>query len=194
MNVYDFDWTIYHGESCVDFFMYCLRRNRRIIPLIPITVWGLARLWLIARFKLQSLNIEKSLTDYCRFFKVTDNMDKYIDEFWSKYNNKIKKWYIEQKDENDIIISSAPTFLLEPICEKLGIKYLIATNIDKKTGTIDNKACFNKEKVIRIREAFPDIEISNFYSDSIIDKPLMEISKNSFIVKGNKILEYKKRS
>ena len=25
MNVYDFDQTIYHGDSTVDFYLYCVR-------------------------------------------------------------------------------------------------------------------------------------------------------------------------
>ena len=37
IDVYDFDGTIYDGDSSVDFFLFCLRRNKKIIiKIIPI--------------------------------------------------------------------------------------------------------------------------------------------------------------
>ena len=31
MNVYDFDQTIYHGDSTVDFYLYCVRHRPLMI-------------------------------------------------------------------------------------------------------------------------------------------------------------------
>ncbi len=42
------------------------------------------------------------------------------------------------------------------------------------------------------RERYPDGEIDNLYTDSYNDKPLMDISRNVFFVKGNKITQIKK--
>ena len=38
MNVYDFDNTIYDGESAVDFFMFCLGKDIKLIKLLPLLV------------------------------------------------------------------------------------------------------------------------------------------------------------
>ena len=40
-------------------------------------------------------------------------------------------------------------------------------------------------------EEYPETEIENFYTDSLNDAPLIEISKNAFLVKGNKITKIK---
>ena len=34
MNVYDFDKTIYDGDSTVDFFKYCIKRDPRLLRYI----------------------------------------------------------------------------------------------------------------------------------------------------------------
>ena len=30
MNVYDFDKTIYYGDSTADFYLFCLKRHKKI--------------------------------------------------------------------------------------------------------------------------------------------------------------------
>ena len=35
MNVYDFDGTIYQGDSSVDFYVYCLKRRPRLFLELP---------------------------------------------------------------------------------------------------------------------------------------------------------------
>ena len=42
-----------------------------------------------------------------------------------------------------------------------------------------------------LKEKYPKIIINEVYSDSLSDLPLMNISKNAYIVKGNKIKKYK---
>ena len=40
-------------------------------------------------------------------------------------------------------------------------------------------------------EEYPDTEIENFYTDSLNDQPLIDISKNAYLVKGDKITKIK---
>ena len=40
------------------------------------------------------------------------------------------------KKDDDVIISASPEFLLKPICKKINIKYLIASNVDKNSRKI----------------------------------------------------------
>ena len=35
MNVYDFDDTIYRGDSSVDFYIFCLRKNIKLLKYLP---------------------------------------------------------------------------------------------------------------------------------------------------------------
>ena len=88
------------------------------------------------------------------------------------------------------MISASPEFLLEPICERLGIKNLIASRVDCKTGIYNGENCYGEEKVNRLNEIFPNIKINEFYSDSYSDQPLASLSKSAFLVLGSKLYKW----
>ena len=118
------------------------------------------------------------------------NIEKDLPEFWASHKNNIKDWYYKTQREDDVIISASPEFLLEPICKELGIKYLMASKVDMKTGKYEGINCHGKEKVRRFYEMFPNGKIEDFYSDSYSDSPLAEISKKAFLVKGNELKDW----
>ena len=41
VNIYDFDGTIYDGDSSIDFYLFCLRKNVSIIKFLPVFIIGL---------------------------------------------------------------------------------------------------------------------------------------------------------
>lgn len=61
MNVYDFDNTIYDGESSVDFFMFCLKKRPKLIKYILVVFFNLAKykLCLISKQELLKLAEKK---------------------------------------------------------------------------------------------------------------------------------------
>ena len=43
MQVFDFDNTLYHGESAVDFALFMIQHNRRILLWVPRIFWNLMK-------------------------------------------------------------------------------------------------------------------------------------------------------
>ena len=41
LNVYDFDKTIYDGDSSIDFYLFCLKRKKSIILLLTKQVFAM---------------------------------------------------------------------------------------------------------------------------------------------------------
>ena len=113
-----------------------------------------------------------------------------MEEFWNIHKYNIKAFYYETQQEDDVIISASPYFLLEPIIKELGIKHLMASNVDKFTGKYSGINCHGKEKVRRFYEVWPDGVIDDFYSDSLSDSPLAEISKTAYMVKGHDLFPW----
>ena len=111
--------------------------------------------------------------------------------FYEKNRGRIKKWYIERKKESDVIISASPEFLLSTFCEELDV-YLIASEVDIRSGRFIGPNCRGEEKVRRFRSMFGDVSPDEFYSDSYSDAPMAEISKKTFYVKNEKIMQWKK--
>jgi len=103
---------------------------------------------------------------------------------------KIKPFYAEIQQEDDVIVSASPDFLLKEICSRIGIKNVVCTRIDLETGKL-SKPCFREAKIDCFREAYPECEIDDFYTDSMNDKFLMPLAKRVFLVKGNEIKQIK---
>ena len=183
MNVYDFDRTIYNGDSSVDFYIFILCKKPYLIVLLPLQVWGMA-LYLFGIYSKE--NMKEKFFIFIRFIHV----EKMVLCFWEKNRKKIKSWYMQQKQDADVIVSASPEFLLEPLVRGyLGVN-LIASRFDESTGKYIGKNCFGVEKIIRLYEVYPEIAIDNFYSDSLSDVPLAEKARKSFIVKRQEIMPW----
>ena len=70
----------------------------------------------------------------------------------------------------------------------------MATVVDPKTGKHTGLNCHGEEKVKRFYQMFPNAEIDEFYSDSLSDTPLALEAKRAFLVKGDQILDWPKKS
>ncbi len=184
MRVYDFDKTIYDGDSTRDFYFYCLRHYPRILLCLPRQFFYFCLY--MAGFYTKTAFKEKF---YC-FFRKIPHIDEVVVAFWETHFCKIKKWYHAQKEADDVVISASPAFLLEIPCKKLGIMPPIASLADPKNGRYTGENCYGEEKPIRFYAQFPDAVISEFYSDSLSDTPMANLAKQSFIVKGETLLPW----
>lgn len=185
MNVYDFDQTIYRGDSTVDFYFYCMRTKPLMMRSIPGTVGAFAlyktKVWNKTQFKQQMY----------RFLTALGDQELVVERFWRSHIKNIKPWYIEKtKRPDDVVISASPEFLLQPACEQLGIRHLMASRVDMRTGTYTGLNCWGEEKVRRFREVFGDVKIETFYSDSLSDTPLARIAQTAWIVRGDELIPW----
>ena len=159
MNAYDFDNTVFYGDSTAKFYFFELKRHPKIF--------------------LKTPSLLGAFTKY--------DIDGEVKAFWNINIDNIKPFYLEQKKTDDVIISASPEFLLSPVCNKLGLENLIASRVDKKTGKYDGINCHGKEKVRRFYEEFGETDVEEFYSDSYSDTPMAEIANKAFMVKKDEI-------
>ena len=185
MNVYDFDNTIYLGDSTLDFYFFCLKKQPSILLAIPIQFYGLIG------YRLHTFSKTEGKEKFYSFLRKLKNIDTLLEDFWKKKEKNIKNFYLTQKQKNDVIISASPYFLLEPICRKLEIQHLIASNVDKASGKYFGLNCYGEEKVKRFQQEFSLSAIENFYSDSLSDAPLAHYAKKAFLVHNNTIIDWK---
>lgn len=150
----------------------------------PAMAWAFFLYILGAKTKTQ---FKEKMYGFLRYIPETDST---VNAFWDANMKNIKKWYIDRKLENDVVISASPEFLLIPVCKRIGIKYLIASRVDKNTGKYDGENCHGGEKVGRLYEAIPDAVCDEFYSDSLSDAPIAKIAKTAKIIRGNEIIEW----
>lgn len=189
MNAYDFDETIYDGESSVQFIMMYLKNDPKILSFLP----AVAKV--MYKYNRGQITFDDFTTKYGvqlkQYFNDNDvDLMGLVKEFWDKHEKNIKPFYRRLQREDDIIITASPEFMMREICDRLGIHNLVATHMDIKTGDI-KRACFREGKIDCLREDFPDAVIDDFYTDSMNDSFLFPFAKRVFMVKGNKIKRIK---
>lgn len=184
MNIYDFDNTIYNGDSTRDFYFYCLKKYPKILLTVPMTVFAFGMYiigaWSKTKFK------EKMY----RFLTHVNDAERETELFWDSHQDNIKDYYRKTRLDDDVVISASPEFLLKPIAERLGFRRLIASRVDIRTGKYTGENCWGEEKVRRLYEELPDSECDTFYSDSFSDSPLADIAKKAYIVKGEELIDW----
>lgn len=187
MNVYDFDDTIYKGDTSVDLVKHTLKKKpllmlKYILKTIPVLIK-----YLFKKVKFQ--DVKESL--FMFIIEIKD-LDKYLDEYIDIHMKNIKPWYKEKQKKDDVIISASYILWIKKYCDRLNIKTSIGTEVNLKTGKIIGKNCLSKEKLVRFDVMFPGKEILESYSDSKKDLPLLERARQGYVVKGNKIIPYRK--
>lgn len=175
MNVYDFDGTIYDGDSTVRFYLYVLRKKPAVICYIP------RQLFAVLRYKLGKLSKTEMKQRFFCFVKGLPTEEMAVN-FWQENHKRIQKWYIDQRKADDVVISASPEFLLKPICAELGVR-LLASQVDAHTGKFLSENCRGQEKVRRFRQVYPNAVVEQFYSDSESDRPMAELAEAAFLIR-----------
>ena len=184
MDVYDFDGTLYRGDSTADFFMHCLRNYPRIALTLPRT--GVAA---AACFGLHVVDKTRFKRALYHFLPHVPSVPYEVRRFWSHHKSAIDGPCAPQ--EGDLVISASPEFLLRDICAERGWQ-LIASQVDPCTGHVLGPNCSGYEKVERLYERFPDVHVERFFSDSLNDQPLADLADEAFLVQKGTLLPWPK--
>ncbi len=183
MNVYDFDNTILRGDSTARFFAYCLLHYPRMWRDVPAqAVNGLL-------FALRLRRKQAFKQRMLHFLSLID-VDGAVDAFWQANFRRVKAWYPPRHRDDDVVISASPEFLIRPACARLGIRSVIGSPVDKRTGLFLGLNCHGQEKVSRFRARFPGAGIDEFFSDSRSDAPLAKLARRAWLVKGERLLPW----
>ncbi|EXM37454.1 phosphoserine phosphatase [Ruminococcus albus SY3] len=184
MKVFDFDNTLYHGESSIDLAFYLIRRNKRILLYVPSILINLAK------YKMCLVDREKAEQEINDFLKVAVK-DKYeaaeiVESFWDENSYRLDENMIKRVRKDDVIITAGPDMLIDGIKDKLGTDNIISSIIDpdKREMVYFN---FGENKAKRYKEVYGDTPIESFYTDSFNDKPLMKLATKVYIVEKGRL-------
>jgi putative flippase GtrA len=124
------------------------------------------------------------------FLQGVEQINERVQAFWQEHKKKICSWYLAQRKPDDVIISASPEFLLQPICDSLGIVHLISSRVSRYSGAFFGENCYGAQKLERVRIYFGDIQFEAFYSDSLSDQPMTALAKSSFIVENDNLIPW----
>jgi HAD superfamily phosphoserine phosphatase-like hydrolase len=187
MNAYDFDDTIYKGDSGIDLIKYTFKKK----PFLMIKYLFITLFFAIKYYFKKSTykEVKEKLFGFLREIK---NLEEYIDLFVNIHMKNIKPWYYEIQKKDDVLISASYDLWINKFAQKINIKNVISTKYDIKTGKIIGENCLKEEKLKRFDKEFPNKIIKKSYSDSPNDIPLLKRAEQGFVVKDDKITKYYK--
>ena len=184
IKVFDFDNTIYRGESSIDLALYMLRYNKRILLFLPDLLWNLIsyKLCIVSREKL-----ERRINDAIKVIvRDREEILRLSRSFWLRNSHKLDEHILRLIDEEDLIITAGPFFLIDAIKHRLNTRNLICSEVDWERREV-SYFNFGDNKVKRYRELCGEKKIDRFYTDSFNDKAMMDISERVFIVRNGNI-------
>ncbi len=91
---------------------------------------------------------------------------------------------------DDLIITGCPNFLFDDIKSEINTNKVLYSEFDLKTNTIKH-LCIGKNKTVLFNKYYNNQKIDKFYTDSMCDYPMMELSKEVYIVRKNNIKKIK---
>lgn len=185
MNVYDFDGTILHGDT-EDYFREYVYEHFKLKFKEKLELKFFDLLW-----KLKLVKPQTYRNHTYPYIMNIPNLETVVKDFWDIHEKDIYPYYLKNHQDDDVVISATPRVLLEEIMKRLGIKTLLATELDVNTGKIIGKLCRDKQKVVRYNEVFNQKPFENYYFDQDHDMFLLEYAKNGYRVYNGELKKIK---
>lgn len=199
---YDFDKTLYDGDSSFHFWFFFHLRKPYLFLLLPFY------LLLVLAFFLHLISFEilkQGFFVYMNFARE-DEMMKFVDAFWEKKSERFYPWVKSQiqsqKNEGATLVcmSASPEFLLKGKVAELGFDGFFGTRYRRKNGRItsrfDGKNCKGEEKLSRLDESkfsFKNgYEMTTAFSDHLSDLPMLCRASKAYLVVDGKIRPFLK--
>lgn len=186
LDVFDFDGTIYDGDSTADFMKFALKRRPLLAlacvpPLLSAAGTKLTGSFTLTKFKsglFSALARRLSLEEEARAFWESD-----------KTRGKLGRWFVEREKTLPVVIASAsPDFELRYAAELLEADALICTRCDPVTGKLIGENCKSAEKIRRIGERFGPFEVRAMYTDDPkADGPLLALAGEKYLVRHGQV-------
>lgn len=175
MNVFDFDGTLYDGDSTLDFWKYAFCKQPACIRSLPSQVLG------FALHAVGAIDKDAFKARFYSFLRYVPEVKMLVEAFWDERQGRISETMLELSNEGDLVVSASPRFLVEPICDRLGLRS-VASEVSPFTGALLGPNCSGWEKCRRIMDESFELPFENGYTDSMSDAPMMLMATRSWMV------------
>ena len=199
LAIFDIDYTITRKETLMEFFKYLVSKDIKNIKFLPRALYSglmyVVKVYDERRVKECFLKFIENI-DEAELAKLTKS---FYDERISKILYKdavemIKK--LKKEGYMVILISASPEFYVKEFYAIKEVDLIIGTKFTFKDGKFIRKMhgnnCKGEEKVRRLNEVLKeknikvDFKNSYMFSDSLSDKPLLDLVGNPYLINYKK--------
>ena len=204
LAIFDIDYTITSKETLIQLFIYSIKRDIKNIRYVPRAIYS-GIMYGLGFFD------EKAVKECFIKFLVNKNekdLNKFVKEFYKDvlskilYKDSISMIKKLKKEGCDVyLISASGEFYLKEFYNIKEVDMIIGTRFEIKDGKFLGKIignnCKGEEKVTRLKEVLKennvkvDYENSYMFSDSLSDKPLLDLVGNPYLINYKKKTDMK---
>lgn len=199
LAIFDVDFTLTSKETLLQLFKFLIKEDKRNLKFIPRAAFsGLM-------YGIKVYDEKKVKQAFLKFIDGVEEKDlqalvkKYYDEVLSKILYKdsidmIRK--LKAEGCKIYLISASPEFYLNELYNIKEVDVIIGTRFSFNKGKFERKMlgenCKGEEKVRRLKEYLKehnievDYENSYMFSDSLSDKPLLDLVGNAYLINYKK--------
>lgn len=203
LGIFDIDFTITKKETLIQFFIYMIKKEYKNAIFIPRALCsGIL-------YGIKVYDEKKVKESFLRFIenKTEDELKELAKGFYEEVLSKIlyKDALDKIKELKNLgyeiyLISASPEFYLnefykiEEVSKVIGTKYIFEDR--KFIGKMSGENCKGYEKVIRLKKYLEennievDFENSLMFSDSLSDKPLLDLVGKGYLINYKKRADY----
>lgn len=199
LAIFDVDFTITNKETLLEFFKFILKKDNKNIKYVPrVITSGLL-------YGIKVYDERRVKESFLKFIDGIDEKDlknlvkSYYDERLTSilYKDAIDKIReLKGKGYKIYLISASPEFYLNEFYDIKEVDMIIGTKFHFNEGKFARKMlganCKGEEKVKRLMEVLKeknievDFKNSLMFSDSLSDKPLLDLVGNGYLINYKK--------
>lgn len=129
MRVFDFDGTIYDGESLFDLYLFSAKYNPKVLRYIaPVLRYAIKYKLGRATFDQMEYGVGKLCHGYLSELAESLEFEELVNAFWDQNMKRIKPWY--EPREDDVILTASFDITVGEACRRLGVQHLVSSTID----------------------------------------------------------------
>jgi HAD superfamily hydrolase (TIGR01490 family) len=201
LAIFDVDYTITRKETLIELYKYVISKDLKNIRFLPRAIYG------GIMYKIGIYDEKKVKESFLKFIDKIDEKDlsvlvkNYYKDVLEKilYQDAISMMRkLKGQGYKIYLISASPEFYLNELYAIKEVDVIIGTRFSIESGKfirqMDGANCKGEEKVKRLKEFLKkgniDVDYKNSYmfSDSLSDKPLLDLVGNPYLI------NYKKKS
>lgn len=199
LAIFDVDFTITRKETLLELFKFVISKDKRNIRFIPRALFS----GLMYGIKIYD---EKRVKEaFLKFIEGIEenNLKELVKEYYEKrlstilYEDAITMMTkLKNEGYKVYLISASPEFYLNEFYNIKEVDKIIGTRFSIKDGKfirrMEGNNCKGEEKVQRLMEVLKnenikvDLENSYMFSDSLSDKPLLDLVGNPYLINFRK--------
>lgn len=199
LAIFDIDYTITKKETLMEFYKYSLEEDIKNIRFLPRALYSGLMYGVGIYDEKRVKECFLKFIDNIEEEKLQDLVKRFYKNRLSKilYKDAVDMMYKLKKEGYDIyLISASPEFYINEFYNIYVVDKVIGTRFEFKEGKFIRKMlgcnCKGEEKVRRLKEVLSkenievDFKESYMFSDSLSDKPLLDLVGKPYLINYKK--------